>query len=255
MATGFTLNGLDLRQSGWEIASVAGWDSFPGLRIPNVEYAYRHGSTMGARGFYQPKDIAIQMWVLPLTPAGATVHSDPAQHIQENVDDLLGALHSTSNSLVLSRAMPDGTTRTIDVYPVSASTVEDGRQQWGPHARGFNMLLTAPYPFWESSVLDSEVAQTTTFNVVNDGNAPINNFSIVFNVAGTLTNTTTGEAITVTEAVTVDLAAKTVKSGATHKDDVITVGEAWWMELQPGTNAMSCSGGANVDVSWRDHWF
>ena len=252
--TGFTLNGLDLRQVGWDIGSVSGWESWPGKRHHATEYGYRHGSQMDDRGFYLARDIGIQMFVHPYLPAGGDSSLiDPAEHIQSNVDDLLGALHSVSSALVLSKAMPDGTTRAIDVHPVGAWPLSKGV---GAVGRTFGLLLNAPYPFYEETAQQSQAGETGAFTATNNGNAPINNMVVTFNAAGTLTHDVSGDFITVTEVGdVVDVGARTIKLAAVHKDNNLDVNRAWWLQMEPGVNDFTVSGGGNVDLTWYHSWF
>ncbi len=252
--TGFTLAGLDLRQVGWDIGSVNGWDGWPGKRLQETVYGYRHGAQMDDRGFYNSRDIGLQISVHPLLPAGGDSGLiDAAEHIQSNVDDLMGALHNVNDTLLLSRAMPDGTTRTLEVYPVQAWAIAKGI---GVVGRRFGLMLRAPYPFWEQTGQQSENGETGGFTAANDGNAPIGNMVITFNTAGTLTHDASGDFITVIEnGLIVDVGARTVKLGSVHKDNKLTVNRAWWLQMEPGSNAFTVSGGGNIDLDWFHHFF
>jgi len=254
ITTGLTLAGLNLRQVGWDIGSVSGWESWPGKRLQETTYGYRHGSQMDDRGFYRSRNIGIQMAVHPLLPAGGDSSLiDPAEHIQSNVDDLLGALHSVTDSLVLSKAMPDGTTRAIDVYPVASWALAKGV---GAVGRKFGILLRAPYPFYEETAQQSQTAETGAFSATNNGNAPIANMVVTFNTLGTLTHDVSGDFITVTESgLVVDVGARTVKLAAAHKDNKLSVNRAWWLQMEPGSNAFTVSGGGDVDLTWYHTWF
>ncbi len=252
ITTGFTLAGLDLRQVGWDIGTVNGWDSWPGKRLQETVYGYRHGAQMDDRGFYKARDIALSISVHPFLPAGGG-SDDPAEHIQSNVDDLLGALHNVSDTLLLSRAMPDGSVRTLDVYPVQTFAMSKGT---GPVGRQFGLLLRAPYPFWQQTGQQSQNGETGSFTADNDGNAPIGNMVVAFNTAGTLTHDASGDFITVTESgLIVDMGARTVKAGSVHKDNKLTVNRAWWLQMEPGSNAFTVSGGGNIDLDWFHHFF
>lgn len=251
--TGFTLTGLNLRQVGWDIGTVTGWDGWPGKRLQETVYGYRHGAQMDDRGFYKPRNIALAISVHPFLPAGGSGSIDPAEHIQSNVDDLLGALHSVTDSLVLSRAMPNDTVRTLDVVPVQSFSLGKGT---GPVGRQFGLILRAPYPFWEQTGLNSQNGETGGFTATNLGNAPIGNMVVTFNSAGKLTHNPSGDFIQVSESgLIVRMQERTVKSGATHKDNKLTVNRAWWLQMEPGSNSFTVSGGGNIDLDWFHHFF
>ena len=249
--TGFTLKGLDLRRVGYNISRVSGWDGLPGVRSAGAEYAFRHGVTFDQRGFYRERNLAIAMFVLPEDPAGG-VSLSAGSHIQANVDDILGACYGLGD-LLLSRAMPDGTTRELDVRVTDAIPVDEGPGVFG---RAIVLNLRAGYPFWRETGQQSVTGQTTAFNLVNNGNAPINNMVVTFNIAGRLTHDASGDYIEVTtNGLVCDVGARTVKTGGgAFADNQFTRNRSYWIQAEPGSDGFTPSGGADVDVTWYHSW-
>ncbi len=251
--TGLDLGGVDLRTLGYEVASVEGWDGWPGMRIGEAHHAYEHGTRFDDRGFFNPRDLGISMVVLPRDPITGLQTLDPAEHAQANVDDLLGALYNL-NGVTLIRTMPDATVRELfDLRSVSVWPVETGPGSFG---RRFNILLHAAYPFWQQTGIQSQAGQTGGFSAVNDGNAPINNMVVTFNTAGRLTHNVSGDYIETdtTASIVVDVGAKTVAIGSTFHDNEFHRNRAWWLQMEAGSNAFTVTLGGNVDITWFHHW-
>lgn len=252
--TGWTLQGTDLRRVGYNIDSVDGWDSFPGMRAQATEYSYQHGSRFDQRGFYKSRLLGLKMKAFPFAADGSVTYpTNPARHIQENVDLILGLLHSLGD-LEVVRAMPDGTTRRIWGRAIQAVPITKAE---GPFGRNLGLLLECGYPFWRQDGQQSSGSQTASFSQTNDGNAPINNMVITFNLPGRLTHTDSGDYLeTVTDNnVVIDVGARTVKIGSTFVDNRLNDYNApWFMQMEPGLNNFQVSGGGDVSMTWYHSW-
>lgn len=251
--TGWDIAGTDLRRVGYNIDSVAGWDAFPGQRAASFQYGYRHGEVFDQRGFYNARLLPLRIGIVPAAPDGSHDYAttSPEEYVQDNIDDVLGLLHSLGD-LTVTRTMPDASVRTIQGRVINAVPVEKGVGKIG---RILNVLLRCGYPFWEQTGQQSQLGQTGAFSAANDGNAPINNMVVVFNVAGTLTHDASGDWISCTEAgVTVDVGARTVKNGAVFKDSTFDYRDAWWLQMEPGSNGFTVSGGGDIDLTWYHSW-
>lgn len=249
--TGFTLKGVNLRTQGWDIASVEGWDAWPGQRMGEADYGYNHGSRFDDRGFFMGRDFGVSLHVLPYDPTTG-VQTDPAENAQANLDDVLGLFYSLSG-LTLVRTMPDATVRELlDCRAVAAWSVEKGVGTFG---RRINAVLRAGYPFWQQTGVVSSGAQSGAFSLTNNGNAPINNMVVVMTTAGRLTHDDSGDYVeTDQNAITIDVGARTAKNGSTFKDNHLARNRAWWLQMEPGVNDFTVSGGGNATVTFRHHW-
>lgn len=252
--TGWTLAGTDLRRVGYNIDSVSGWDGFPGFKGAPTEYGYRHGNRFDSRGFYRSRLLPLALRIFPVAPDGTTTYpGNPGRHIQENVDQLLGLLHSLGD-ITVSRAMPDGTTREIQGRAIQAVPIRGGQ---GAIDRNMGVLLECGYPFWQETTQQSVSNELTTFNAVNNGNAPINNMVITFNTPGRLTHDASGDYLeTITDNnVVIDVGPRTVKIGSAFADNRLNdYNAAWFMQMEPGTNGFTVSGGGDVSMTWYHSW-
>ncbi len=255
MTTGLVLNGLDLRQVGWNVGSVVGWDGWPGYKLTGKEPGYSHGSVMDSRGFFKPKIMGIRLTIFPWLPTSLEqTLATPEHHIADNLDDVLGAIYGLNGGdLVLARTMPDATVREINVRPTQAFPVAKGP---GATGRDIAIVLKANYPFWQQTGLQSVSGQTTTFDIVNAGNAPINNMIVTFNSPGRITHDATGDYIQTdtTSGIVCDVGARTAKIGSVFYDNRFSRNAGHWIQAEPGTDGFTCSLGANVDVTWLHHW-
>jgi len=234
MATGFVLAGLDLRTLAYEITTVGGWDGFPGFKASGVEYAYTHGEDLTGRRFYKARNIDLGVIILPFNADGSQTLA-PLVHIQQNLDALLGALHSTSSPLSLVRTMPDATVRTALVRPIDFVPIE---QDVGI-TRSAILTLRMGYPFWHG---ETSVVSGTSFNAVNDGTAPVNDMVVTFTTAGRLTHTPSGDYLESSDAGAVVNVGTGVITGA--PTGAVFGNTPWWLQLEPGSNAFTTSGGS-----------
>ena len=244
--TGFTLNGLDLRTLATDIGSINGWDSFPGLKASGVQYAFTHGEYIGGRRFYSARDIDITM-IIMATDEDGLVTTTPEEHVQDNIDALMAALHSTSGELALVRTMPDGSTRTAYVRPLDVIRFQESI---GPIFRGVNLSLRMGYPFWNGAALAQTISGSAS--VTNLGTAPINNMIVTFTTAGRITVNATGEWIESADAgLVLDVKTGIVTSG---NSGALEASSPWLLQLEPGANALTVTGG-NKSISGFHGYF
>lgn len=243
--TGFTLNGLDLRTLAHNIDSVNGWDSFPGVKSAGVEYAFTHGEYLGGRRFYRAREIDLNMVILTTDSTGV-VTTSPEEHLEENVDTLLGALHNSFGPITLTRTMPSGAVRTAAVRPIDF--VRFGSFQ-GPLLRAATLTLRMGYPFWHGAA-DSYTGGTGT--VTNDGNAPVNDMVITFTTAGRITHDDTGDYIESDSAgLVVDVGTGVITGGDSGE---IHSNNPWFLQLEPGDNDITVTGG-NKTINFFPGYF
>lgn len=235
--TEFILNGVSLRQAGArDIKTIEGWDKWPGLRSKGWEYAYRHGEVFNSRHYYRAREIMLTMVIL------GTSLTD----IQANQEAILSLLHTNSGTVPLQKITPSGTRET----EVIALQSFDVSQEHGI-SRKMAMRLKMPYPFWHHVPMKSTSGQTSTFNLTNDGNAPINDMVITFTTAGTLTHDASGDYLTAADnGLVVNVGKRTAKLAGSHKDSSLSFNRPWWMQMEPGVNAFTVSGGGNVAIDF-----
>lgn len=247
MPTGWSLNSLDLRTVGYNIATASGWDSFPGMKLNKFDNGYRHGyfRDNGSRWVYRDRDVIISMGIFPVDPTTGAVVTSADEHLEANIATLAGAMYSpTGDPLPLVKTLPSGLVKTLFVYPRDIAMIEqDGKQ-----LRAVSLVLNAPYPFWHGEI-DENPGLSGSFSLTNDGTAPINDMVITFNAAQTLTHVASGATIT-TEAGGITLDVGAGSNGLTGGDqDEIEVNSPWIMEMVPGSNSFTVDTGS-VDIDF-----
>lgn len=243
MPTGFLLGSLDLRTLATEITSVNGWDTFPGLRAAGTEYVFRHGEDLDGRRFYRARDIDLNI-VFMLTDSTGVVTTTPEQHLQANIEALMAALHNSTGSLTLTRTMPNGSTRTAQVRPLEAIPIEDNVGM----TRAMVVTLRMGYPFWHGSAGSYTGGSG---NVVNNGNAPINDMIVTFTTTGRIT-TAAGDYI---ESAAAGLVLNVGTGLVTTGDPAdLSTNAPWFIQLEPGTNAITVTGG-NKTINFFHAYF
>lgn len=237
--TGFSIGGTDLRTKAINLRTVDGWDAFPGLRGAGLVYPYRTGEDISGRKFYQGRDINLSFEVFPRNASGG-VTTSPAEHLQDNLDTLMGLFHNSTGTVTITRTMPDATTRTAAVRVLGAAQVVQGTSAL---SRIVVFRCRMGHPFWRGA--SGQV--TATGNLTNNGNAPIVDAIVTFGTAGTLTHSGLGVSLTATGACIVDIGAWTVTQGGSPADNLLSYDEPWWMLFEPGVNALVITGTVTVD--------
>lgn len=278
MQTQFAIDGTDLRNLATNIRTLNGWDSWPGRRGRNFEVPYIHGESSVARKFVPARDLALTMVILPSNAAGI-VTTDPASHVQENVDTLLSLLWKPNSLLTVTRTMPDGTTRTIDAEAIDASEIVKGK---GAIDREFIIRLRLPDPFWRvtspNSPTNQNVLNTSTgFNVTTLGNAPIADAVVRFTANGSSVQNPKIEwtppgftdpeflqysgTIAAGDWVEFDCGRRIAVTDTGARADVgVRFSYPWWLELDPAstiamTATCTASSDWDVDITWNDKYF
>lgn len=249
--TGFTLGGQSLRTPAWEIMSVDGWDEYPAWRGEHVEVANRHGVTVNSRRFANSRSLNLPMVVLPYDLSGSQ-GSTPEEHIQENVDTLMGIFYGAHNLLGITRTMPDGTTRTIQGEVVQAIPIQGGSGR----VRELSIELNCPYPFWHGAAI-SDLGNSGSFTVTNNGNVAVGDALFTFSGIATLTHDDTGDSFEITAGsnTIVDAGERTIQRASVDVDADFEIGTSgYWIELLPGVNNFTLTGAGTVDIVGFDGW-
>lgn len=244
MPTGWTLSGTDLRTNGYNLRTTSGWDSFPGLKMPVYENGLDHGSRVlqkSPRYVYKPKTVFLGMDIFPFDKTTGDVLTTAEEHIEENLHEIISLLHSpTGAALPVTKTLASGLVKSTEVYPIDMIPIngENGL------IRAVTLILEMPYPLWHG-VLKANPSLSGTFNLTNDGNAPVADFEITFTSAATLTHNPSGLAITSDAAGLVYNIRSGIVSGGVDSD--VTVDEYWVMEMQPGVNSFTTTAGVGID--------
>lgn len=245
MSTGFSLSGTDLRTMAHEIRVVDGWDAFPSSRVGVTQYPFRHGEVHSSESFYNARDISLGMVVLPYDGTTGTITTTPLEHIQENLDSLF-RLFGAPGQLPLVRTMPDGSQRQADVRVIDTFEVSGNVGD----TRIFVVRMRMPIPFWKELPVDTF---SGSGSLINNGNAPVGDFTITFGGAGSVTHSSLGDQIVATGACVVSITEFSIESGGSPVDNLVTCNSPWMFRLMPGTNTIAASG--SVTFSYYHSWF
>lgn len=249
MSTGFTLSGTNLRNLAYNMHTVDGWDSFPSARTSRTQYPFRHGEIISTETFYNARDISLGMLVLPFDPTTGTVTSSPLQHIQENLDTLFGLFGQPGN-LPLIRTMPDGSQRQSNIKVIETFDVA----QHVGDTRIFVARLRMAMPFWAELPVVSLPNQSGSIVLVNNGNAPVGDFSIHFDGAGSITHSSLGDSMVATGEATVSMYEWSITDNSqVPADNLVTCNSPWMFRLVAGNNSLSITG--SVDITYYHSWF
>ncbi len=241
--TGWDIDGTDLRTLAYDIRDTDDWDSFPASKYGVQRHPFRTGFGISDKTFYRERHLNLNMAVFPQNTSGQ-VTTSPLEHMQDNIDTLLGLFHS-SGLLTITRTLPDGlTTRVIEGKVLNSFQVK----QLGTFLKRFTVRLDLPYPFWRQGSVKN-VNGTGALVLTNNGNAPIHNAVITFTTAGRLTVNATGDYIESSAAgVVVDLGAWTVTQGGSPADNLLSdYNRPWFVDFQPGANSLTATGTVSID--------
>jgi len=210
--------------------------------------ANRHGSVQESRLFIDSYDFVVEITLSYGTP-------ELPANVYENRSTILERFNNPYEKKWLTRTAPHQ--GTVEQLITVLRPIRTGN----PRHR-LMIPCRALEPFWrDTSVTHNAVNPVSGITV--GGDAPIADGVFVF-TGGTnqaLTHTTSGETITLTgsstPAITVDLSgpAITVQQSAANVDSVVTGSAPEMIELRPGSNAFTLSGGGSVSFTGRDKWY
>lgn len=273
--TGWSLNGVDLRTLAVNVRTIDGWDTFPARRGDNVTIPYSHGELSIPQKWFDARDISMSFEVLPYnTSGGQTVTS--LEHLQDNVDQLLGLFYKQKDFSTLTRTMPDGSVRTLEVEVLNVVPVIQGQSFL---TRTVAAQFRVPNPFWRETPINTVTQAGITgtsqnIAVVTGGNAPIHDMKIRFTATSAVSSPkiewpsgTTPEylkysgTIGAGKWIEFDCGERTVVwDDGSRADSGIDFSYAWWIELPPASSfnmTATCGAASNWDVKldWYDKWF
>ena len=213
-----------------------------GFRGRNPQVAYQHGEFSSPRKFHPAANVLLETWLRYTDSAGAVTHTDGRPgHVVENYGSMKKLLTGAQASLVrLERTNPED-----GVVHLDFELVAEGRPTQAQHIIGWP--LRSPHAFW----VGVAASQQTPTTITNLGSAPVGD--AIIDVTGTttaprLTHDDTGDFIEIAGAlpaggVQVDVGAGTAVriSGGADWSDNLVVNAPWWMEFDPGANAVTVS--------------
>ena len=219
----------------------------PPFRVRPVVISNRHGEATPDRLFYASYDFIFEVTLAYGTPnLPATVYS--------NKSSVTSRLLHHLETVWLQRTAPHQ--GDVEIPILIRRPPRSGNP---PHR--FRFSCRTKSPFWRDQALTHNAVNPVS-GVTNGGDAPIADGVFVLS-GGTnqvLTHTATGSTITIvgssTPAVTIDQSgtAITVKQSGSHADGLAQMGDPWGIELQPGSNAFTLTGGGSATFSGRDKW-
>lgn len=226
----------------------------PGRRGANPTALYKHGSVPLPRKWGKDLNVVLETVIRYTNAAGVVTHVDGAEgHVFENKASLAELLGGEQGKLVtLQQDAPDHGVIEIDVEMLGDAAPTQQRHVYG-------WPLRAPSPYWRSSTQRTGLTPATGVTV--NGTAPVDDF--VLHLAGgtdaKIVHDGSGayiqfEGATPGPGIDIDLDAGTVLSGSTDYRAKLKVLEPWWMELDPGANAFTITGGGTWTIDLYDKW-
>lgn len=222
-----------------------------GSDIPGL---YRHGDVAVAQKWHGPAMRMFEFQPRYTNASGAVTHGDGAAgHAFENFAVMAQLLGGGRELVSIRQTAPDWGTVQVNGWQTTDITPSQQRNV-------FLVTMRCPDPFWTAT---SQSNQSAASPITVAGNAPITDPIIQFTGTTTdakLTHTASASYIQIDGAlpaggVQVDVGAGTCTriSGGTDYSNYLTVADEWWMELDPGSNSFTVSGGT-ITVYWYNKW-
>lgn len=229
-----------------------------GFRGRNPVQSYQHGEFSSPRKFHPAANLLLETFLRYTSSTGGVTHTDGRPgHVYQNFGSVKKLVIGKQGALArLFRTAPEEGAVYRDV-----ELVAEGRPTQANHIIGWP--LRAPFPFWVGTSSTGNSPPTLT----NAGTAPVGDAVIDFTGTATaprLTHDDTTDYIEITGAlpaggVRIDVGARTcvkITGGADYSDNLV-VNTPWWLELDPGANAVTVtqgSGTPTVSVDWVTPW-
>ena len=224
-----------------------------GFRGSNPVVQYQHGDFSSPRKFHPPANFILETTLRYTNASGLVTHVDGAAgHVYENFNAMKALLTGDQGTLVrIRRTNPDEGTVYMDVQLMSQVLPTQERHIFGWPLHGSK-------PFWTGVAVTGETPPTIT----NPGSAPV--MDAIVDLTGTandarLTHDATGDYVEIAGAlpaggVAIDVGAKTALriSGGADWSQHLVVNQPWWVELDPGANAMTVSESSGTAVASVD---
>jgi len=243
----YTINGTDIEQY------------CDGVRILPEVFAPDRGSNItlpGVDGEYDvpDKDTGSFDFVLEtFLPSGEYA---PSGTFYENKIAIAKLLYDKTADIWLGRTIevPASTDVEILVRPVGTPTTGTGSNRFS-----VKWPLRAISPFWRNQTARSGVDVSTSVTISGDGHVGDAVITFTGGTTPTLTNSTNGDKLTLTDspggtAVVVDVGSRTVTQGGSDWDANFEPSNQRWMRFEPGTNTMVLTGGGSVAATFYEKY-
>jgi len=253
------VDGIPLSTYAWNVTSLGGRLSTPGLRGSNVEMAYRPGAEFRPK-VAASRSVNLGMWVTAADPnsdTGLPAGADPRASFMSNLRFLQKLFYQPGRQLSLKRKWTDlsgSYEATAKAQLVSAiNPVMNGRLR-----ATFVVDLLLADPFYYGAVQNVPISGTTVLTNPGDDFSPKN--LVISFTGGTnprLTNNTPSPVVyvqytgTVSGTLVVEVSIPRARIGSTVVNSAITSsGSMWWMQLFPGINSLTLTGGGTCSVAY-----
>lgn len=243
----------DLADYTQQVYSLSGFDDAPELRGSNAPLTGLHGSTF-LRKLYGPRRPSGSIVVGPTSTTGATHGSGDRVGYRENLDALQAILGRRDALQVLSRLMPDGTTRWLLAESLGLSGI---LPRVGGRVATAMVAWEAPDPFWYGAIVtdSSRVFSSSPLNWSLTIAGSVDTRRVLLDVLGPctgfrFTNNTTGHWIEATGIVVastkhllIDPYAMTALNDGVDVSAALSIaGVAEPMLFEPGSNSLTATG-------------
>lgn len=250
-----TVDGVDLNTLAYNLETLTGRNGIPGRRGDNGKRAYRNG-TKWRRKRYEEKTETWAMWVRGCDPDGTVPVTGDRAEYNKNVYMLKQLFGKNWAELNLQKKvlLPSGLL-TLTAKGECVSTMEPTIVGNRAVLARFTADILMADPLWYGATTTLTVAGAGA-TVVNPGTALTDKMVITITGGATavLTNTTLGISLTVagpvSSPIVLDTDAFTAMVGATNAVSRVShTGSVPWMELAPGNNVFTLTGGGSVSIS------
>ena len=246
--------GTTIDAAGIAISTSTGMLGHPGYRGANPQLLGSDGSFHQTSKPLRARNLTLNFRAYGRDATGLVVTS-VGEHLEANMDQILELIDGAGEQIILERDMADGTTRWIQIQNLVAASFAEGTF-FNPSMGSYDLpvFAVAAYPYWQSEAEHTQVVTPGADTIVNAGNARISNAVFALAGAGSFTNDDSGDVLTATAVVTVDVGLRTISNaGSPTPGRLDPPNRDYWFRLGKGTTNVTAAA-VNTTVTYRDHW-
>jgi len=207
-----------------------------------------HGEVSYPFKMFEGANVVMGTFLRYTNPAGAITHADGAPgHIYENKAKMMEIFGKMTGLVTLQRTTPHQGANILEVELLGG--VEAGDPMWN-----YLWVLRAPKPFWRATTTTTHASGTGS--LARGGNAPVDDAIATFTGDGTVTVDSNGEKVGVAGSggatVVVDCGKRTIKQGATNRDEWLVINSERWLPLDVTPVPITVVG--TVSIAWFRKW-